>query len=321
MGAHVKEFSQTGSIKKARFDACSRVQVVAMTASLLIKIIEKSTQSMSDSEIKMATASVSRADLNQIHSVTSNFEDLHIRSKEKRKDDGTGIDISKILEPPKRKLTSIESQRIVSVVDDVIRKVEIVTLLPYITENLDRLSVLLGSELVRQLREYDRAQSEYTRVLREHRRASSASQTRSRPVQMTESHERDDGESVASGNQGDSTQGDRKIFEILRHSNSLVADIVRNIVRLFGQNPAALNSIRLERKERTFEANNLVDELISLKDQVFYRLVTSPGEEVEREKQLADTMAREEKARTTIKKLEMQLETAIKEKDNEVNHC
>lgn len=57
------------------------------------------------------------------------------------------LDPSRALEPARKKIATIEAQRVMSVFEDTIAKSEIVTLLPYIVDNLDRFRINLGSEL------------------------------------------------------------------------------------------------------------------------------------------------------------------------------
>ncbi|KAH3882895.1 dynein regulatory complex protein 10-like [Dreissena polymorpha] len=57
------------------------------------------------------------------------------------------LDPSRALEPGRKKIATIEAQRIMSVFEDTIMKSEVVTLLPSIVDNLDRFRVSFGSEL------------------------------------------------------------------------------------------------------------------------------------------------------------------------------
>lgn len=57
------------------------------------------------------------------------------------------LDPSRALEPARKKISTIEAQRVMSVFEDTIMKSEIVTLLPYILDNLDRFRITLGSDL------------------------------------------------------------------------------------------------------------------------------------------------------------------------------
>ncbi|XP_052797931.1 dynein regulatory complex protein 10-like [Mya arenaria] len=57
------------------------------------------------------------------------------------------LDPTRALEPARKKIATIEAQRIMSVFEDTIMKSEIVTLTPYIIENLDRFRVNMGGDL------------------------------------------------------------------------------------------------------------------------------------------------------------------------------
>ena len=57
------------------------------------------------------------------------------------------LDPSRALEPARKKIATIEAQRVMSVLEDTIGRSEVVTLMPYIIENLDRFRIMLGIEL------------------------------------------------------------------------------------------------------------------------------------------------------------------------------
>jgi len=71
------------------------------------------------------------------------------------------LDPTRALEPARKKLTTIESQRIMAVFEEAIKRAEIVTALPYIIDNIDRFKVSLGSELVDGIKQHSRIQSTY----------------------------------------------------------------------------------------------------------------------------------------------------------------
>ncbi|KAH9525523.1 hypothetical protein Btru_001618 [Bulinus truncatus] len=74
------------------------------------------------------------------------------------------LDPTRALEPARKKLSALESQRIMAVFDDTIKRAEIVTALPYIVENLDRFRISLGSELVDFLLQHIRIQNSYEEI-------------------------------------------------------------------------------------------------------------------------------------------------------------
>ncbi len=271
----------------------------------------------------------SHNETSQVSTITSNFEELQVKSKPKKKKEDNANDFLKSLDPGRRKLSSVESQRVVSVLDDCCRKIEIVTLLPFIVENLDRFSVLLGAELVNLIQEYDLVEKKHAKALRKFR------QIRLKSGDLDDLGGGGDVDDLGGGSEV-SDNNDRPTSQLSQHSDWLaraemeeistiveslketMKNIIRSIVRMFGKNPSALKAINVARKERAFEANNFVDELYGLKDLVFLRLVTSPGEELEKIKQFVDLTMKEEKAKSTIQKQSASLEVAIKEKDDEV---
>ena len=77
------------------------------------------------------------------------------------------LDPSRALEPARKKLTTVEAQRVMAVFEETIRRVEIVTLLPYIMQNLDRYRVSLGGELVELLKHHSVVISSYDDIRQE----------------------------------------------------------------------------------------------------------------------------------------------------------
>ena len=61
------------------------------------------------------------------------------------------LDPSRALEPARKKIATIEAQRVMSVFEDTILRSEIVTLLPFIIDSIDRFSISLGAELTQLL--------------------------------------------------------------------------------------------------------------------------------------------------------------------------
>ena len=271
---------------------------------------------------KMAAAGVedsSRAESNQVGLLANGFEELQIKPKQSKKKTDSNTEFLKSLEPGRRKLSTVESQRIVSVLDDCIRKVEIVTLLPFIIENVDRFSVLLGSELVSLVKEYDIIERNYSKTLKIHRKALRAQSAADRASELSEEQESSRPASELSYGADWLARAELEELEYAVESlKDAMKGTIKTIVRDFGKNPSALKAINVERKERAFEANNFIDGLRSLKDLVFLRLVTSPGEDLERVKQFVDLTVKERKAQANIVKLSANLAAAIKDKDEEV---
>lgn len=286
-------------------------------------------------------------------SVASSFEQLLPKAKEKLKNKVKDTsDPLKVLDPVGKKLTSVEAQRVIAVVDDSIKRLELVSVLPYVIENLNRFSVILGSDLVQVLEEHDRIQASYQKAVSkfslEQRRSQSASPTTStissrrsseasqavsenqegvlrEPIALQESRASSASSKLSLSQKpgrlsplqvGDDAAVDLKVVHALtthmKHS-------VKNILRLFASNPAAMNALKDLRNERSVEVNGMIDELITLRAILFEKLLTTPSEQKERKQYLKQIVAREMKSSETGRKLQEELERAIDDKENEVH--
>lgn len=285
-------------------------------------------------------------------SVASSFEQLLPKAKEKLKDKVKDtLDPLKVLDPVRKKLTSVEAQRVIAVVDDSIKRLELVSLLPYIIENLNRFSVILGSDLVQVLEEHDRVQASYQKAVSkfslEQRRTQSASPTVSNVSSRRSSEasqavsENQDGvvkePVVLQESRASSASRKRSLSQkpgrlsSLQASDDQAVDLkvvyglsthmkhsVKNILRLFASNPAAMNALKDLRNERSAEVNGMIDELVTLRAILFEKLLTTPSEEKERRQYLKQIVAREMKSSETGRKLQEELKRAIDDKENEV---
>ena len=82
------------------------------------------------------------------------------------------VDPCKILEPKRKTLQSLEAERIMTVFQDTVKRMEITTVLPCILESLPRFSVVFGQELTAHLRSHLRLQNAYKDVLAKLRKVS-----------------------------------------------------------------------------------------------------------------------------------------------------
>lgn len=295
----------------------------------------------------MATIAIFRAETTA--SVASSFEQLHPKAKQKQKDKAKETsDPLKVLDPARKKLTSVEAQRVIAVVDDSIKRLELVSLLPYIIENLNRFSVILGSDLVQVLEEHDRLQSSYQRAISkftlDQRRSQSTSPTpshvssrrSSEASQATLENEdvlalRESRQSSAGSKQSlkqgrlspleqAGNQDETLDLKMVQALSAQMKHSVRTIMRLFASNPAAVNSLKDLRNERSMEVNGMIDEITTLRAILFEKLLTTPSEEKERKQYLKQIVAREMKSSESGRKLQEELKRAIDDKENEVKY-
>ncbi|XP_040276200.1 dynein regulatory complex protein 10 [Bufo bufo] len=205
------------------------------------------------------------------------------------------IDSIKMLEPGRKKLTSIETQRVLAVLDETIKKLELVSLFHYAIENLDRYSVVFSSELTGALREHKRLQDNMHRHLQ---RMNSGEDESSFQRERTNLAER-------AGVQ----------FDIFRQG---VQSSVRNTLRLFLTNPTACQALRSEGNVRDQASQAMIHFLTELRAFLFEMLLTSPLEQNERMRYLQEITLRDHKNRGVLMALEEELNAAILDRDTEI---
>ena len=245
----------------------------------------------------------------------------------------------RVLDPGRKKLTTVESQRVLAVLDDSIKRIEVVTLLPYVTENLERFSAVLGaeSELVTTIQEHVKIKDLYADTFNqllelsnpEHLSTShSQSSRRSISQKSVESQSRASSRHssiVASEKNTDLEETERLVSEeeeqlmkTLQFLKQQMGFSTRNILRLLSLNPAAVNAVRAERQSRDQESSNLITYMNELRGFILERLLTTPLEEKEKTDYLTHITIRERKNSQIIKKLSTELQAAEEEKDAEV---
>ncbi|XP_066910577.1 dynein regulatory complex protein 10-like [Clytia hemisphaerica] len=255
----------------------------------------------------MAIAATTIDMASKVHQMTNGMEEIQIQPLQNKHTKRKEEEINRLFDASRRKLDSLDSQRIIGVLDDFIRKTEIVTLLPFIVENLDRYSIMLGSDLCYSIKEYDRVQTTYSKACATLRKLLQqlARQTKARGEYSGLSAESDEQSNMIEEAQTN-----------LGFVSANLSDNIRTVLRKFKMNPSALQSIRIEFRERASEANALIDQLNQLHEMVFSRLVTTPNEEIEKHKLTIQMMTREKKARSLITKLDQELKTERAAKDN-----
>uniref|UniRef100_A0A8C4Y155 Dynein regulatory complex protein 10 n=1 Tax=Gopherus evgoodei TaxID=1825980 RepID=A0A8C4Y155_9SAUR len=186
----------------------------------------------------------------------------------------------KLLDPGRSKLTTVETKRIVSVLDEAIFKVELISLISHITEFLDDLSTILGSELMGTLKEHE------------------------------EGLKQEDG-------RGDLVGTEEQIRHLQLHQQAVKSSI-RNILRLFQADPLASQAVRDEAYARDLSFEIFIKGLSEFRGFLLEKLLTSPLEEQEKVQFMEEISLRDKKNTETIAALEAELATAIQSRDNEI---
>ncbi|KAM9328899.1 dynein regulatory complex protein 10 [Gastrophryne carolinensis] len=209
-------------------------------------------------------------------------------------------DNMKIFEPGrKKKLSSVEAQRVVSVLDETIKKLELVSLFQHAIENLERYSIIFGSELTGALKEHQRLQDNLQQKLISFNKGTSEEKERSESPQKIRNMAETMQTNLAALRQG-------------------VQSSVRNILRLFLANPTASKSLRSEGHIRDQSFQSLIQILSELRRFLFEMLLTSPLEQNERMLYLQEITHRDHKNRETLAALEAELNAAILDRDTEI---
>lgn len=224
-------------------------------------------------------------------------------------------DLARILEPSQKKLTTVESQRVLSVLDECIKKLQIISVLPNVMRDIGRYSVSLGSEVVGLLEEHARLRGEYHDVLREEGErvdsvenlATSTSQLSLTENQMsspsltalTSKPRKLDPLSETDGSSGRTAE---ELRSLLRHS-------ARSLVRAFLNSPSAMTTIKgLECTSQCVTACQ--GELQELRAVVLERLLTTQQEKDNQEDKISNLAERLQQTMTAVHQLEKELAMA-----------
>ncbi|XP_061026051.1 dynein regulatory complex protein 10 [Eubalaena glacialis] len=210
----------------------------------------------------------------------------------------------KPLPPTKTKLTTIETKRIMSVLDETIHKVELVTLLSYVASSSKNSEGMLGEDIMKVVREHeDLCQILLDRVnyLQEEER------------QLQEEEEFED----------EPWFRDRVLsIEVQKsHLPPLMQQIkgsTKTVVRLLLSNPQAASLLQVQTLGRSAEAQSFVDSLVELRGFLFEKLLTSPMEARDKTQFIQDITRRNQRNQEIIDTLENELAACMRNRDAEV---
>lgn len=231
----------------------------------------------------------------------------------------------RILAPAQKKLSTVESQRILAVMEEATKRLECALVLPFLADSLHRFSVSLGSELVAMMEEYHKLVGEYNQLfeLLESQgtkldasgdmdlRTSSGSSIRSdggagRAIRLEPLLER-------------TTEDRGNVEEHFHHICHQLKHCVKSILRALNKDPATTSIIQAAAKERSRTSSQLLESMGSLCGVVNETLLTTRVEEVRREEHLQKVAERQQSAEEQIRRLEHELEVALRQKNEEVS--
>ncbi|XP_070619195.1 dynein regulatory complex protein 10 [Erythrolamprus reginae] len=203
----------------------------------------------------------------------------------------------RILDPGRTKLSTVETKRIISVLDETIFKVELASIFSHVIENLDEFSAVLGPDL--------------TGAFREHNRLSNI-------LEFVLSHPEE--ENVLYIGSGKGT-----FFGLVDADGYLTLHVqglkssVRNILRLLYTNTVACQALRDVAYTMDPSVLKFVNCLTKQRGFLFEQLLTTPLEEKEKNRFLHEILQRDKKNTEATVVLEDELTAAIQHRDEEIS--
>ena len=229
----------------------------------------------------------------------------------------------RILAPAQKKLATIESQRVLAVMDEAIRRMDGALLLPFLADSLQRFSVSLGSVLVSMIEEYQSLAIEYTTLYDalQLQGITPNSRTVSSERELTPRASGDTTKPMRLEPLAESSAEDYDTEERFYQVRHRMKHCAKSILRALNQNPSTSSSLlQFVAKERSRAATQLLDCVTDLHRTVNERLLTTQSEEVKRREQLTRVAERQKDCEEQIRKLEDDLLKAQQHKNEEVCH-
>ncbi|NXG53840.1 DRC10 protein, partial [Psilopogon haemacephalus] len=182
---------------------------------------------------------------------------------------------------------STEAERIITVLDETMAKLEMSSLIPQIVSNLDRLAEVLGPEV--------------TNSLIQHQKLSN---------QMQELLASPEGEATG---RAEEQQGDLCLLE------QGLARSVRDVLRHLLANPSLCQALRQETWARRSPAEGFIKAFGEFRDFMKGRLLTSPAEEEEKLRLLEDISQQIKRSTEAISALQAELAAASQAGEEEIH--
>ncbi|NXV96796.1 DRC10 protein, partial [Calonectris borealis] len=193
----------------------------------------------------------------------------------------------KLLDPYRLKPDSIETERIITVLDETIAKLELSSLIPRIIETLDRFADMLGPEITNSLIEHQKLSNEMEHLL-------------------------------ASSEEGDTMRPEEQRGCLCLLEQHLKCS-VRNVLRLLLANPSLCQALKDEAWVKESSAEVFIKAFGEFRNFMLERLLTSPVEEEEKIQVMEDISLQIKKNTEAITALQVELAAAIRTRDEEIH--
>ncbi|XP_032303690.1 dynein regulatory complex protein 10 isoform X2 [Coturnix japonica] len=200
----------------------------------------------------------------------------------------TTVDSMKGLDPRRLKPNCFETERILSVLDETIAKLELSSLIPLIIGSLDRFADLLGPEITTSLMEYKKLSDQMELLL-------------------------------VAAEEGDISKQEEQRVALHLLEQQLKCS-VRNILRLFLAVPSLCKALKYEVWAREPATEAFIKAFREFRNFMLERLLISPKEEEETVQLVEDVSLRINKNTETITALQAELAAAIRTRDEEIQN-
>ncbi|XP_009975978.1 PREDICTED: IQ domain-containing protein D [Tauraco erythrolophus] len=197
------------------------------------------------------------------------------------------LDAMKTLDGRQLKPNSIETERIVAVLDEVIAKLEMSSLIPCIISSLDKFADMLGPEITTNLIEHRKLSNEMEHLL-------------------------------SSSEEGDTARAEERRGCVCLLEQHLKCS-VRNVLRLLLANPSLCQALKHEAWVRGPPAEAFIKAFGEFRSFMLERLLTSPMEEEEKIQFVEDISLQIEKNTEAITALQAQLAAATRAREEEIH--
>ena len=234
----------------------------------------------------------------------------------------------RILLPTQKKLSSVESQRVLSVLDECIKRIEVVSAMPHLINSLDRHSVSLGADLTSLLTKYKTLTEEFSQTVVALGRDSYGDIRRmSSDMPLTTSLSSMSSEkslAAISRTRLDPivTAGSTISSEALDEKLTMLTDQIKHnikmILRSFSNNPTAFSVVKAACGDISYGAKSFKSSLGDLRTIIQDKLLTTKQEEETRCNHVDQMSKRERELTNDIDQLEEELNIARQLRDEEV---
>ncbi|NXJ50277.1 DRC10 protein, partial [Spizaetus tyrannus] len=197
------------------------------------------------------------------------------------------LDAMKALDPCQLKPDSMETERIITVLDETIAKLEMSSLIPRIIDSLDRFADVLGPEITNNLIEHQKLSNEMEHLL-------------------------------ASSEEEDTMRAEEQWGCLCLLEQRLKCS-VRNVLRLLLANPSLCQALKYEAWARESPAEVFIKAFGEFRNFMLERLLTSPVEEEEKIQFVEDISLQIKKNAEAVTALQAELAAAIRTREEEIH--